>query len=152
MNICALVIHLFVAQCLGKIHKEINILYDSSNLSSSVFVGSQSNSPSVNHLTNWASTHPNDTTTFATTANGILYPSLSASQAIGINGHILLQDMFLLEKTQSFNRERIPERVVHAKGAGAFGFFQVNQNIAHITKAKFLQPDQKTRVCMPIKE
>ncbi|XP_035704836.1 catalase-like [Folsomia candida] len=126
MNICALVIHLFVAQCLG----------------------SQSNSPSVNHLTNWASTHPNDTTTFATTANGILYPSLSASQAIGINGHILLQDMFLLEKTQSFNRERIPERVVHAKGAGAFGFFQVNQNIAHITKAKFLQPDQKTRVAV----
>lgn len=69
---------------------------------------------------------------------GIVMPSLTASQAIGTNGQVLLQDAFLLEKTASFNRERIPERVVHAKGAGAFGTFQVTADISRYTKAAFL--------------
>jgi catalase len=74
----------------------------------------------------------------ATNQEGIPMPSLTASQAIGLNGHVLLQDAFLLEKTASFNRERIPERVVHAKGAGAYGTFQVTNDISRYTKAKFL--------------
>lgn len=63
-------------------------------------------------------------------------PSLTASQAIGTRQHILLQDAFLLEKTASFNRERIPERVVHAKGAGAMGYFEVTDDVSMYTKAK----------------
>lgn len=54
--------------------------------------------------------------------------------------------MFLLTKTQSFNRERIPERVVHAKGVGAFGSFQATQDISKYTKAEFLKKGTKTRV------
>lgn len=87
----------------------------------------------------YGATHANTTKTFAQTAHGITYPSLTASQAIGTRGHVLLQDAFLLEKQQSFNRERIPERVVHAKGAGAIGYFVVTNDITQYTKAGFLQ-------------
>ncbi len=82
----------------------------------------------------------------ASTAVGINYPSLTASLAIGTRGQLLLQDAFLLENIQSFNRERIPERVVHAKGAGAFGVFEVTQDVSKFTKAGFLQMGKKTRV------
>ncbi|KAG4070783.1 hypothetical protein HA402_011009 [Bradysia odoriphaga] len=72
--------------------------------------------PSSNQLANYAATHPNDTTVFAQNVFGITYPTLSYS--LGVNGMPFLQDQFLIEKLQSLNRERIPERVVHAKGAG----------------------------------
>lgn len=52
----------------------------------------------------------------ATNLHGRPLPSLTASQAIGTQGQVLLQDFTLIEKLASFNRERIPERVVHAKG------------------------------------
>lgn len=74
----------------------------------------------------------------ATNLHGRPLPSLSASQAIGTRGEVLMQDFILLEKLASFNRERIPERVVHAKGAGAHGFFEVTHDISQYTKAKFL--------------
>lgn len=65
----------------------------------------------------------------------------------GQRGPDLLQDFHLIEKLAHFNRERIPERVVHAKGAGAHGYFQVYKNMAEYTKAKFLQdPKKKTPV------
>lgn len=48
-----------------------------------------------------------------------------SSLTIGKWGPIVLTDYNLLQQHQSFNRERIPERVVHAKGAGAFGYFEV---------------------------
>ena len=51
---------------------------------------------------------------------------------------MLLQDHHLLEKLARFNRERIPERVVHAKGSGAFGSFEVTRDVTHLTKASFL--------------
>ena len=47
------------------------------------------------------------------------------SITVGPRGPILLQDHVLLEELAHFDRERIPERVVHAKGAGAFGYFEV---------------------------
>ncbi|XP_037047313.1 catalase-like [Bradysia coprophila] len=100
---------------------------------------STSQSPSSNQLPCYASTHFNRAKPLAQTAHGITYPSLTASQAIGNRAHILLQDAFLLEKLQSFNRERIPERVVHAKGAGAFGFFKVTNDVSKYTKAGFLK-------------
>ena len=58
-----------------------------------------------------------------------------------------MQDVYLVEKLAHFDRERIPERVVHAKGAGAHGYFQVYKSMAKYTKAKFLQdPEKKTPV------
>jgi catalase len=50
----------------------------------------------------------------------------------------MLQDVHLVEKLAHFNRERIPERVVHAKGAGAYGYFEVTHDVTKYTKAKFL--------------
>ena len=54
----------------------------------------------------------------------------------GSRGPTLIQDVHLLEKLAHFNRERIPERVVHAKGAGAHGYFEVTQDMSRYTKAK----------------
>lgn len=54
----------------------------------------------------------------------------------GERGPVLIQDVHLLEKLAHFNRERVPERVVHAKGAGAFGTFEVTNDLSQYTKAK----------------
>jgi len=56
----------------------------------------------------------------------------------GIPGPALLQDIHLIEKLAHFDRERIPERVVHAKGAGAYGYFEVTHDVTKYTKAGFL--------------
>ena len=48
----------------------------------------------------------------------------------GPTGPILLQDFHLIDKLARFDRERIPERVVHAKGAGAFGIFEVTHDVS----------------------
>ncbi|MCL5982728.1 MAG: catalase [Firmicutes bacterium] len=65
------------------------------------------------------------------------------SLTVGVRGPALLQDVHLIEKLAHFNRERIPERVVHAKGAGAFGYFQVYNSMAQYTVAKFMQDSQQ---------
>ena len=48
----------------------------------------------------------------------------------GVTGPVLMQDVHLLEKLAHFNRERIPERIVHAKGAGAYGYFEVTNDLS----------------------
>jgi len=69
------------------------------------------------------------------------------SLTVGNRGPTLLQDFQFIEKIAHFDRERIPERVVHAKGAGALGYFQVYEPMADYTKAKFLQdPNKETPV------
>lgn len=74
-----------------------------------------------------------------TTAAGAPVGDNQNSVTAGHNGPTLLQDFHLLEKLAHFNRERIPERVVHAKGAGAHGYFEVtNDEISKYTKADFL--------------
>ncbi|WP_041967429.1 catalase KatA [Mesobacillus selenatarsenatis] len=60
------------------------------------------------------------------------------SMTAGQRGPTLLQDVHLLEKLAHFNRERVPERVVHAKGAGAHGYFEVTNDLTQYTKAAFL--------------
>jgi len=60
------------------------------------------------------------------------------SMTAGERGPVLIQDFHLLEKLGHFDRERIPERVVHAKGAGAYGYFQVTADVTSYTKAAFL--------------
>ncbi len=71
-----------------------------------------------------------------TTASGIPYVENENSMTVGAQGPILLQDFVLHEKMAHFNRERIPERIVHAKGTGAFGKFKVTHNITKYTRAK----------------
>ncbi|MGD6844555.1 catalase KatA [Bacillus infantis] len=60
------------------------------------------------------------------------------SMTAGSRGPTLIQDVHLLEKLAHFNRERVPERVVHAKGAGAHGYFEVTNDLTTYTKAAFL--------------
>uniref|UniRef100_A0A7S2V427 Catalase n=1 Tax=Fibrocapsa japonica TaxID=94617 RepID=A0A7S2V427_9STRA len=74
-----------------------------------------------------------------TTSNGAPLDSLTASMTAGPKGPIVLQDFMLLDYIAHFDRERIPERVVHAKGAGAFGFFEATTTTgSQYCKAKFL--------------
>mmetsp|Transcript_3601 Transcript_3601/g.14161 ORF Transcript_3601/g.14161 Transcript_3601/m.14161 type:complete len:156 (+) Transcript_3601:78-545(+) len=61
----------------------------------------------------------------ATVSSGAPADSLSASRTAGARGPIVLEDFNLVDSLAHFDRERIPERVVHAKGAGAFGYFEV---------------------------
>lgn len=56
-----------------------------------------------------------------------------------LKGPILLEDYHLVEKLAQFDRERIPERVVHARGASAKGFFEVTHDVSHLTCADFLR-------------
>ena len=71
-----------------------------------------------------------------TTTAGAPVASNDTSQTAGPRGPVLLQDYQLLEKLAHQNRERIPERVVHAKGWGAQGTFEVTHDISHLTTAK----------------
>jgi len=71
-----------------------------------------------------------------TTASGKPYFENEDSMSVGPRGPVLLQDFYLHEKLAHFNRERIPERVVHAKGSGAFGKFTVTSDISKYTKAE----------------
>ncbi|HXV36462.1 MAG TPA: catalase [Myxococcota bacterium] len=70
------------------------------------------------------------------------------SQTAGPRGPVLLQDQHLLEKLARFNRERIPERVVHAVGAGAYGYFEVTHpDAARFTRAQlFARRGKRTEV------
>lgn len=82
-----------------------------------------------------------------TTASGIPYYENENTMSIGPRGPLLLQDFILHEKMAHFNRERIPERVVHAKGSGAFGTFTVTNDITKYTRAKLLgKIGKQTRV------
>jgi catalase len=72
-----------------------------------------------------------------TTASGAPIGEQQAMTA-GPRGPVLMQDVQLLEQMQHFNRERIPERVVHANGSGAHGTFTVTNDVTRYTKAKFL--------------
>jgi catalase len=71
-----------------------------------------------------------------TTAAGIPVVDNQNSLSAGPYGPLLLQDFHMIEKLQHFNRERIPERVVHAKGSGAYGAFTVTHDITRYTTAK----------------
>ena len=73
-----------------------------------------------------------------TTASGIPVADNQNSLTAGPRGPVLIQDFHLIEKLAHFNRERIPERVVHAKGAGAYGVFRVTKDVTAYTKAGFL--------------
>src|ERR1700726_4869248 len=75
---------------------------------------------------------------------GIPAPSDEFSSSAGIEGPLLLQDHYLLQKMAHFNRERVPERVVHAKGGGAHGYFEVTDDVSGWCRAAFLQLGVRT--------
>src|SRR5438128_536131 len=75
-----------------------------------------------------------------TTNQGVPVADNQHSLRLGLRGPTLLEDFVLREKITHFDHERIPERVVHARGSGAHGYFQVYKSLAPYTKAKFLQP------------
>ncbi|MEU1282307.1 catalase [Streptomyces sp. NPDC005805] len=73
-----------------------------------------------------------------TTESGAPVADNQNSATAGVGGPLLLQDQHLLEKLARFNRERIPERVVHARGSGAYGYFEVTDDVTAYTRADFL--------------
>ena len=79
-----------------------------------------------------------------TTDAGIPVASDDHSLTVGPDGPILLNDHYLIEQMANFNRERIPERQPHAKGAGAFGGFEVTGDVSAYTKAAVFQPGTRT--------
>ncbi len=82
-----------------------------------------------------------------TTNHGIPISDNQNSLRAGVRGPTLLEDFVLREKITHFDHERIPERIVHARGSGAHGYFQVYESQADITKAAFLQdPKVQTEV------
>jgi len=82
-----------------------------------------------------------------TTNHGIPISDNQNSLKAGVRGPTLLEDFVMREKLTHFDHERIPERIVHARGTGAHGYFQVYKSQSDITKAAFLQdPDVKTEV------
>jgi catalase len=88
------------------------------------------------------------TDTRLTTAAGIPVPDNQNSLTAGPRGPLLVQDWQLFEKHAHFNRERIPERVVHAKGSAAFGKLTITADISKYTKAKALQPGAVTEALL----
>ena len=84
--------------------------------------------------------------TWTTSNNGAPVASDEHSQSVGADGSIALTDHYLIEKLAQFNRERVPERVVHAKGGGAFGHFQVTGDVSAYTRASLFQPGADTKL------
>lgn len=80
----------------------------------------------------------------STTVNGAPVRTEEHSVTIGAQGPIALTDVHLVEKHAQFNRERIPERNVHAKGTGAFGELTVTEDVSRYTKADLFQPGRVT--------
>ena len=81
-----------------------------------------------------------------TTDAGIPVASQEHSLTVGPDGPILLQDFYLIEQMANFNRERIPERQPHAKGGGAFGVFEVTNDVSAYTKAAVFVPGSNTEL------
>lgn len=82
-----------------------------------------------------------------TTETGSAMETKTASMTLGPRGPLLIQDNNFIEDMARFDRERIPERVVHAKGAGAFGYFECTHDVTKYTKlAPFSQVGKKTDV------
>lgn len=83
---------------------------------------------------------------FTTTTVGAAVASDEYSRTVGPDGPVVLHDVYLVEKIAQFNRERVPERVVHAKGGGAFGMLTVTEDVSAYTRAALFQPGAKTEM------
>jgi catalase len=98
-------------------------------------------------LQNLAVNREDGTDQFLTTNQGLRINDNQNSLKTGERGATLLEDFILREKITHFDHERIPERIVHARGSAAHGVFKVYESMAKYTKAKFLQdPSRETPV------
>jgi catalase len=88
--------------------------------------------------------HADDARPTLTTEAGAPVADNQNSQTAGAAGPVLMQDVHLVEKLARFNRERIPERVVHAKGSSAYGTFELTSDVSRWTRAAFLTGVGKT--------
>ncbi|XP_078000069.1 catalase-like isoform X1 [Glandiceps talaboti] len=79
-----------------------------------------------------------------TTSTGAPIDNKTAILTVGPRGPLLMQDFAFTDEMAHFGRERIPERVVHAKGAGAFGYLEVTHDITKYCKAKIFEVGKKT--------
>lgn len=79
-----------------------------------------------------------------TTSTGHPIDDNQNSATAGEFGDVLLKDFHLIDKLAHFDRERIPERVVHAKGSGAHGYFKVGADVSKYTFAKVFDTVGKT--------
>ncbi|XP_046442738.1 catalase-like [Daphnia pulex] len=103
----------------------------------------------TNQLKDFAQSVKNEATPTVTTSGGAPIGFKTASLTAGPRGPMLLQDHVYIDETAHFDRERIPERVVHAKGSGAFGYFEVTHDITKYCKAAvFGQVGKKTPVAV----
>ncbi|TKA72764.1 hypothetical protein B0A55_06843 [Friedmanniomyces simplex] len=84
--------------------------------------------------------------TLYTSANGAPYPHPYEAQRVGENGPLLLQDFHLIDLISHFDRERIPERVVHAKGGGAHGYYQTTEPMDDLSMADMFKAGKKCPV------
>ncbi|PFG41529.1 catalase [Isoptericola jiangsuensis] len=82
----------------------------------------------------------------STTDTGAPAESDRNSLTLGADGPILLHDVHFLNQMAHFNRERVPERNVHAKGSGAFGVFETTEDVSAYTKAGLFQPGTRTEM------
>jgi catalase len=93
---------------------------------------------------NGGETHQTDTATALTTNQGIPISDNQNSLKLGERGPVLLEDFVLREKIMQFDHERIPERVVHARGSAAHGYFECTADLSKVTKAAFLRKGERT--------
>ena len=102
------------------------------------------NEKSTNSKVNQLRDHTTDNTgEMLTTNQGLKINNNQDSLKSGERGPSLLEDFILREKITHFDHERIPERIVHARGSGAHGVFKINKSLAKYTKANFLSEEGK---------
>src|ERR1700733_14051689 len=101
----------------------------------------KSNKPMVKNkkVSSLAINTEDSTDQFLTTNQGVRINDNQNTLKAGERGPSLLEDFIFREKITHFDHERIPERIVHARGAGAHGYFQVYEPMAQLTRANFLQ-------------
>ena len=90
--------------------------------------------------------HSNNGTPILTTNHGVAVSDNQNSLRSGARGPTLLEDFVLREKIFHFDHERIPERIVHARGSGAHGFFEATDDISDLSKAAVFTKGEKTEV------
>lgn len=83
-----------------------------------------------------------------TTSSGVPVDTNTSTMTVGPRGPVLMQDTQYMDVMSHFDRERIPERVVHAKGGGAFGYFEVTHDITKYCKAKIFESVGKKTDCV----
>lgn len=106
--------------------------------------------PKSNMPSNGGETHQvaesGDAATVLTTNQGIVVSDNQNSLKSGARGPTLLEDFVLREKIFHFDHERIPERIVHARGTGAHGYFEATDDISDLSKAALFRKGERTEV------